>query len=223
MSFTTIFVEYEDRNNNWNLLESYIPLEKACYSRIDSESVVKFGDKSFYKSNFISRDGVLRDLFNDQNMAFFGRGFPGDLSSGLDEILQFKQAKIDLLNSNDNSINHDNRYGKSWCYLSELMCVLLSMYNDILLNYVNLRFEKTLNDINNKVESIKNLIKSEDVDSKFNVIKTTILPRYDIGPDEEGIHEILKALEFCYYVEHLVEFIAGPVDSANIRLVFYTE
>jgi len=227
-SYTNIFIEYKDsRDNDWHLLRAYVSLEDREWDRTKSQEelekentiIFSLGDKRFCESNYLTKCGVIRDLMNDQTKSFYGRGFPKDLSYELQEILQKEQAEIDIKNETEPEFNHDWRYGKSWCLLSELNVAIEENYNKALKFYLDCKFEDELEKIYNKLDIIYNHLVPPDPN-----LKTTVKKDEYEEVDFDELDDLIYAKGFCDSIENLTNFITNSYTlDGNIRLVFYTE
>lgn len=224
-SCTIIYIEYKipDKDScNWHLLRSYIPSKDFALSSTSIfESKISVDGEKLCMSSHLFRKGIIRDLLNDQSKAIYGRGFPKQLSHELEEILEEEQSEIDVLNEKDPNMNHDWRYGKSWCYLSELRDIINNSYEKVLKNYLRERFDSELNKVLYKLDIIyKHLVPppNDDCDEKDEVEEGD-----DFGYYYDELDDLIIAKAFCSEVESLVEFIAGSTWNSEIRLIYYTE
>ena len=226
-SYTKIYVEYkDDRDNLWHLLQAYVPLKDRIYERDESEEelsdvTIKLEEKSYFISNSISKCGVIRDLLTDSGKKIFNRGFPKDMSADLENILKKQQEEIDSLNeksSNElSAINHDWRYAKSWCYLSELREEVEELYG----SYVHCAFKSELDKIYIKLSNIYDKLSP----SSISEIETEEYNECDEDEYADELEDVIYARGFCDFIEGLIDFVTGCISSheGNIRLVYYTE
>lgn len=224
-SYANIFIEYKDsRNNDWHLLRAYVPLEDREYDRNKAPEelakiAVDLGGKLYCKSESLVRCGIVRDLLNDQSKRFYGRDFPHDLSIDLQEILQLEQEEIELLNIKDPGTNHDWRYGKSWCYLSELREAIEESYSQTIKYYLEDRLEAELGRIYSKLDQIYDHLVPQDPNAKGE-------PKLELKDYSclDDLDDLIYAKGFCDHVEGLIDFVTDmrQIDG-NIRLIYYTE
>lgn len=228
-SYSIIYVEYKDnRDSDWHILQTYVPLEDREWDREKSstkelKNVVELGGIRFCVANEISKCGIIRDLLNDPGKEFNNRGFPEDLSSGVREILENQEKEIDNLNKADqreNKINHDWRYGKSWCYLTELESAVIDSYNYVEKEFMKSQFSEELVSIYTKLESIESKLFP---DNKNNTKEKETYYGIDSSVKEE-LDDLIYARSFCNYITDLVRLITGTyILENNIRLIYYTE
>ena len=227
-SCSIIYVEYKDKiDEKWHLLQSYVPLNNRIWERENpednQENTITLNENKFYISSVIEKYGIIRDLLNDPRKQFNNRGFPEDLSKELKEILDKQQDEITKLNKSDereNIINNDWRYGKSWCFLTELENVISESFRISEKNLINEEFSNELYKIDSKLDYICNKlfpdIKKEN-EQKTNVddIDSSLLDELD---------DLIYARGFCYSISELIKFITGnyPFEN-NIRIIYYTE
>lgn len=225
-SYSIIYVEYKDnRDSDWHILQTYVPLGDREWDRDKSsekelKNVIDLCGTKFCIVNEISRCGIIRDLLNDSGKDFNNRGFPKDLSFGVKEILDNQQKEIDSLNEADqreNKINHDWRYGKSWCYLTELDSAVMDSYNNTEKDFIKSQFSEELGNIYQKLDTIESML-SPNKNIKENL---------DYGVEDsikEDLDDLIYARSFCSYIADLVKFITGTyILENNIRLIYYTE
>lgn len=223
-SYANIFIEYKDsRNNDWHLLRAYVPLEDREYDRNKSpEEIAKIttdlGGKLYCKSESLLICGTVRDLLNDQSKRFCDRGFPHDLSIDLQDILQLEQEEIDLLNAKDPGVNHDWRYGKSWCYLSELREAVEESYSRAMKYYFEDKLETILSKVYSKLDKIYNHLVPPDPNKDKECSDDFLKPSYI-----DELDDLIYAKGFCDHVEGLIDFITDSRQlDGNIRLTYYT-
>lgn len=234
-SCTNIYVEYKDsRDNLWHLLKAYVPLEDREYDRKKSEEELsgiteELEGKPYFISNSIERYGIIRDLLTDTSKRFFNRGFPNDLSIDLENILKKQQEEIDKLNQEDkdsgrlDGINHDWRYAKSWCYLSELGEAVEKSYNTTRDIYLRDKFDSELNKVYRKLSEIYDKLSPPVQKEKLKSNPWTELSEDSYDYTDE-LDDLIYAKGFCDFISNLVEFITGSSSRhGDIRLVYYTE
>lgn len=225
-SYSIIYIEYKDnRDDDWHLLNAFVPLEDKEWKREkpeeEQENIITLEGKKFSISNYIERCGVIRDFLNDPGRKFNNRGFPTDLSIGVKEILDRQQEKIDEMNNADtseNRFNHDWRYGKSWCYLTELEESVSSSYNHSEKLFIMSKFSDELMKIYNKIDDLGKKVLPNPPDTM------ETCESGDALFDESDMDDLIYAKSFCYYISDLVGFITGTyILENNIRLIYYTE
>ena len=226
-SYTNIYVEYkDDRDNLWHLLKAYVPLEDRTYERNESEEelsdvTIKLEEKSYFISNSISKCGIIRDLLTESGKKFFNRGFPEDISADLENIFNKQQEEIDSLNeksSNElSAINHDWRYAKSWCYLSELREEVEKLYG----SYTRCAFNSELDKIYKKLSNLCDKLSPSSISEK----ETEEYDECDEDEYADELEDVIYARGFCDFIEGLIDFITGSISihEGNVRLVYYTE
>ena len=225
-SYTNIFIEYKDsRDNDWHLLRAYVPLEDREYDRNKTpEELAKIsvdlGGKLYCKSESILEHGTIRDLMTDQTKKIYGRGFPHDLSIDLQDILHLEQEEIYLRNLKEPEFNHDWRYGKSWCYLSELRAEIEESYNKTIKCYFEDRVEIELSKIYSRLDQLYNHLVPSQQDNKD-------CSRFEKSHDcytLDELDDLISAKGFCDHIEGLVDFVTNSMQiDGNIRLIYYTE
>lgn len=226
-SYANIFIEYKDsRDNDWHLLRAYVPLEDREYDRDKAPEelakiAVDLGGKLYCKSESLVRCGIVRDLLNDQSKRFYGRDFPHDLSIDLQNFLQLEQEEIELRNVQDPGVNHDWRYGKSWCYLSELREAIEESYSRTIKYYLEDRLDTTLSKVYSKLDKIYNhLVPPDPNKDKCNEEDLDV----DCRDYLDELEDLIYAKGFCDHVEGLVDFVTDMRQlDGSIRLIYYTE
>lgn len=231
-SYSFIYIEYkEDQDNSWNLLKLYIPINNRLFEKdVPLEErdfdVERFGDKEFRVVTNFEKSGIVRDFLNASDKPYVNRGFPDNLSSELKQILDNQQKEIDRLNDLDtreNKINHDWRYGKSWCYLNELYEAIEKSYKITEKYYIQDRFSLELSEINQKLKEIHKIVLAKNKKDD-NEINENLCKCCDYRSSFEELDDITYASGFCNLILDLVNHVTGSLMSTNyIRLVYYTE
>lgn len=227
-TYSSIFIEFKKKDDSqWHLLEAAVPLSFVdhTYSEesADDNHTIEIGEVKMNRMFTLVRQGDVRDLLAGHDAPFNDRGFPDDLSPELKEMFDKVQQKIDS-KENDFLLGRDWRWGKSWCYLSELE------------SYLDKRLEKSKSDILKEHSKLF----SRDISDKLDTILAAVsgnkqIPtRKDETDDYNEIEEMLdyymnEELDSIIWLKQFVSGIAlihefltddWSYDS-SIRLVFY--
>lgn len=223
---SSIYIEFKRKGDQqWHLLEGIVPLDYRDRSfneeEPDSNHIIEIGGVKMNRMFNIVRQGCVRDMLAGHDAPFNDRGFPDDLSPELKAMFDKVQQKIDS-KENDVFGGRDWRWGKSWCYLSELQ------------DYLEGRFEKCKASILS--EHSKQL--SFGISEKLDVILAVVAgktfkdkkPEYDENDIEEmlnyyleeELNEIIWLKEFASGIALIHEFLTDEwFSESSIRLVFY--
>lgn len=218
-SCSIIYVEYRVNNNSpWELLKLYFPIKDEL--KYDKKDLIELGGVKLFVSNSIVKCGIVRDVLNDPSKKFNNRGFPDDLSLELKEILDKQQEVIEEVNkSNGYDLNHDWRYGKSWCSLFELIDNIDNSYHKCLQFLMETKFSEELTSIKYQLRQI-NLKLSPQENMKQDKEYSDIDADVDYCND---LDDLIYAKSFCDYLYSITAVTNQGILEDNIRIVYYTE
>jgi len=228
-TYSSIFIEFK-KKKQWHLLEANVPLTFVDHSYSgepspDDNHVIEIGGIKMNRMFTLVRQGDVRDLLAGHDAPFNDRGFPDDLSPELKEMFDKVQGKIDS-KENDLFLGRDWRWGKSWCYLTELQSYLderlerckaaiLSEHSKQLSYGISEKLDAILAVVNGKKPKPK---KRKDDDDDY--IDQGEMLEYYLG---EELNEIIWLKEFAAGIALIHEFLTDEWFSEDsIRLVFYT-
>lgn len=227
-TYSSIFFEF-NKKDQWYLLEAAVPLTFVDHSYSESSPddnhVIEIGGVKKNLMFTLVRQGCVRDLLAGHDAPFNDRGFPDDLSPELKEIFDKVQQKINS-KENDLFLGRDWRWGKSWCYLTELQAYLderldkckaaiLSKHSKQLSYGISEKLDAILAAVNGKKIETK---KKQQEDEDDYIDQGEMLEYY---LDEE-LNEIIWLKEFAAGIALIHEFLTGEWFSEDsIRIVFY--
>ena len=228
-TYSSIFIEFK-KKDQWHLLEATVPLTFVDHSYSgepspDDNHVIDVGGVKMNRMFTLVRQGCVRDLLAGHDAPFNDRGFPDDLSPELKEMFDKVQKKID--EHPDSFLRgRDWRWGKSWCYLTELQSYLdeqlerckattLREHSKQLSYGISEKLDAILAAVNGKMPKPKKW-KDEDDDDYINPGE---MLEYYLS---EELSEIIWLKEFAAGIALIHEFLTDEWFSEDsIRLVFY--
>ena len=227
-TYSSIFIEFK-KKDQWHLLEAAVPLTFADHSYSgmspDDNHVIEVGGIKMNRMFTLVRQGDVRDLLAGHDAPFNDRGFPDDLGPELKDMFDKVQQKI---NEHPDSYlrGRDWRWGKSWCYLTELQSYLderlerckaaiLREHSKQLSYGISEKLDAILAAVNGKKIEIK---KKQQEDEDGYIDQGEMLEYY-LG---EELDEIIWLKEFAAGIALIHEFLTDEWCSEDsIRLVFY--
>ena len=222
MSRTSVlYIEYRKNDKSpWRWIRPLMPSQDVDWAEKDPGYMVDIngtGNKEEYKFAYeLSKQGTIRDLFNDYNVDFNNRGFPSDMSEGLKKFME------------NNSDQFDGIWGKSYASLREIIdCVNLQIKEAEAhkQEYVNKENNAT---IHQKLNLIMQSLGGIDVHSNLlNMSSNEDMSDEDdyeyIGEYDEIIDDYKYCLSFFEGINQIVDFCTNTwTDDTNIRIIFFT-
>jgi hypothetical protein len=191
----------------------------------DDNHVIEVGGIKMNRMFTLVRQGDVRDLLAGHDAPFKDRGFPDDLGPELKDMFDKVQQKI---NEHPDSYlrGRDWRWGKSWCYLTELQSYLderlerckaaiLREHSKQLSYGISEKLDAILAAVNGK----KIEIKKKQQEDEDDYIDQGEMLEYYLG---EELDEIIWLKEFAAGIALIHEFLTDEWCSEDsIRLVFY--
>ena len=228
-TYSSIFIEFK-KKNQWHLLEGIVPLnykDWSCYGgepSPDDNHAIEIGGVKMGRMFTLSRQGDVRDLLAGHNAPFNDRGFPDDLSPELKEMFGKVQQKIDS-KENDLFLGRDWRWGKSWCYLTELQSYLDERLERCKTAILREHSKQLSYGISDKLDAIlatvngKKLKPKKQKDGDDGYIDQGEMLDYYLG---EELNEVIWLKEFAAGIALVHEFLTDEwFLEDSIRLVFY--
>ena len=227
-TYSSIFIEFK-KKDQWHLLEAAVPLTFVDHSYSgmspDDNHVIEVGGIKMNRMFTLVRQGDVRDLLAGHDAPFNDRGFPADLGPELKDMFDKVQQKI---NEHPDSYlrGRDWRWGKSWCYLTELRSYLderlerckaaiLREHSKQLSYGISEKLDAILAAVNGK----KIEIKKKQQEDEDDYIDQGEMLEYYLG---EELDEIIWLKEFAAGIALIHEFLTDEWCSEDsIRLVFY--
>lgn len=222
MSRTSVlYIEYRKNDKSpWRWVRPLMPSQDVDWAEKDPGYMVDIngtGNKEEYKFVYeLSKQGTIRDLFNDYDVDFNGRGFPSDMSEDLKKFME------------NNSDQFDGIWGKSYASLREIIdCVNLQIKEAEAhrQEYVNKENNAT---IHQKLNLIMQSLGGIDVQSNLlNMSSNEDMSDEDdyeyIGEYNEIIDDYKYCLSFFEGINQIVDFCTNTwTDDTNIRIIFFT-
>ena len=227
-TYSSIFIEFK-KKDQWHLLEGIVPLDYkdwSCYGgepSPDDNRVIEIGGVKMGCMFALCRQGRVRDLLAGHDAPFNDRGFPDDLSPELKEMFDKVQQKIDS-KQNVGLFGGDWRWGKSWCYLTELQSYLderlerckaaiLREHSKQLSYSISEKLDAILAAVNGKKSKPKKRNDDDDYIDQGEMLDYYL---------SEELSEIILLKEFAAGIALIHEFLTDEWFSEDsIRLVFY--
>ena len=227
-TYSSIFIEFK-KKDQWHLLEGIVPLDYkdwSCYGgepSPDDNRVIEIGGVKMGCMFAICSQGRVRDLLDGHDAPFNDSGFPDDLSPELKEMFDKVQQKIDS-KQNVGLFGGDWRWGKSWCYLTELQSYLderlerckaaiLREHSKQLSYSISEKLDAILAAVNGKKSKPKKRNDDDDYIDQGEMLDYYL---------SEELSEIIWLKEFAAGIALIHEFLTDEWFSEDsIRLVFY--
>ena len=227
-TYSSIFIEFKKKSDSqWHLLEAAVPLSFVGHTysgeSADDNHTIGIGGVTMNRMFTLARQGDVRDLLASHDAPFNDRGFPDDLSPELKEMFDKVQQKIDS-KDNDFLFGRDWRWGKSWCYLSELESFLDKSLEKCKSDILKEHSKQFSRDISDKLYAILAAVsgnmkiptKKDDADD-YNEIEEML----DYYMNEE-LDSIICLKQFVSGIALIHEFLTNDwCYDSSIRLVFY--
>ena len=225
MSRTSVmYIEYRKNDNSpWRWVRPLMPSQDIDWAEDDPGYMVDTTDnKEQYKFVYeLSKQGIVRDLLNDNDVDFNGRGFPKDMSEDLKKFIESDPERFDGI------------WGKSYASLQEMIdCVNLKIkeIESRKQEYINKQnnatihqkldlIMKSLGGINVQEDLLNNAFKDKSNDEDEDMYDD-----YDyIGEYDDMIDEYKYCLNFLAGINQIVDFCTNSwADASDIRIVYFT-
>ena len=221
MSRTSVlYIEYRKNDKSpWRWVRPMMPSQDVQWSEYDQEYMVDVNNtdnKEPYKFTYeLTKQGMVRDLFNDSDVDFNNRGFPGDMSEDLKKFME------------DDPGQFDGTWGHSYASLKEIIdCINLKIktaeahkqeyvnkQNNVTIHQKLDLIMKSLGGINVQADLLNGAVENEESEDDYDYIL-----EYD-----ELIDDYKWCLSFFEGVNQIVDFCTNSwEDASNIRIVYFT-
>ena len=221
MSRTSVmYIEYRKNGDSpWRWVRPLMPSQDIDWAEDDPGYMVDIngtGNKEEYKFVYeLSKQGIVRDLFNDNDVDFNGRGFPKDMSEELKKFMESDPERFDGI------------WGRSYASLQEIIdCINLKIktteahkqeymnkQNNITIHQKLDLIMKSLGGINVQADLLNDAVEKEESEDDYDYIL-----EYD-----ELIDDYKWCLSFFEGVNQIVDFCTNSwEDASNIRIVYFT-
>lgn len=225
-TYSSIFIEFK-KKDQWHLLEAAVPLTFVEHSYSgepspDDNHVIEIGKTKMNRMFTLVRQGDVRDLLAGHDAPFNDRGFPNDMSPELKEIFDKVREKIDS-EQNVGLFGGDWRWGKSWCYLTELQSYLDERLERCKAAILREHFKQLSYGISEKLDAILAAVNGKKFEPKKqnddDFIDQGEMLEYYLG---EELNEIIWLKAFTAGIALIHEFLTDAWFSEDsIRLIFY--
>ena len=228
MSRTTVmYIEYRKNNDSpWRWVRPLMPSQDIDWAEDEPGYMVDINgndNKEEYKFVYeLSKQGIVRDLLNDNDVDFNGRGFPKDMSEDLKKFIESDPERFDGI------------WGKSYASLQEMIdCVNLKIkeIESRKQEYINKQnnatihqkldlIMKSLGGINVQEDLLNNAFKDKSNDEDEDMYDDD----YDyIGEYDDMIDEYKYCLNFFAGINQIVDFCTNSwAFETNIRIIYFT-
>ena len=228
MSRTSVmYIEYRKNGDSpWRWVRPLMPSQDIDWAEDDPGYMVDINgndNKEEYKFVYeLSKQGIVRDLFNDNDVDFNGRGFPKDMSEDLKKFMESDPERFDGI------------WGKSYASLQEVIdCVNLKIkeIESRKQEYINKQnnatihqkldlIMKSLGGINVQEELLNNAFKDTSNDEDEDMYDDD----YDyIGEYDDMIDDYKYCLNFLAGITQIVDFCTNSWSfDTNIRIIYFT-
>lgn len=222
MSRTSVlYIEYRKNHKSpWRWIRPLMPSQDVSWSDKEPQYMVDVngtGNKESYKFVYeLSKQGIVRDLFNDHDVDFNDRGFPEDMSEDLKKFMESDPDQFDGI------------WGKSYASLNEIIdCVNLQIKETEThkQEYMNKQNNTTIHD---KLDLIMKSILGINVEERIRDMFTD----EEISDDDycdyileydELIDDYKYCLSFFEGINQIVDFCTNSwTDESDIRIIYFT-
>ena len=229
MSRTSVmYIEYRKNGDSpWRWVRSLMPSQDIDWAEDDPGYMVDINgndNKEEYKFVYeLSKQGIVRDLFNDNDVDFNGRGFPKDMSEDLKKFIESDPERFDGI------------WGKSYASLQELIdCVNLKIkeIESRKQEYINKQNNATIHQkLDLIMKSLGGINVQEDLlntafkDTSNNDEDEDMYDDdYDyIGECDDMIDDYKYCLNFLAGINQIVDFCTNSwAFETNIRIIYFT-
>lgn len=222
MSRTSVlYIEYRKNDKSpWRWVRPLMPSQDVRWSDKEPQYMVDVngtGNKEPYKFAYeLSKQGIVRDLFNDHDVDFNDRGFPNDMSEDLKKFMENDPDQFDGI------------WGKSYASLKEIIdCINLQIKEteSHKQEYINKQNNVTLHHKLNLImrslggldvqSDLLDMSKNEDMDDED---YCDYILEYD-----ELIDDYKYCLSFFEGINQIVDFCTNSwTDESDIRIIYFT-
>lgn len=195
-----IFIEFKKSiESEWNLFAPLIPKNQINYNYSEplTDDIIINNIKYVYAFQD-KKQGIIRDLLDDDNISFNRRGFPPNLSKQLNEYLN----KIDL----------DGCWGKSYVNFDELYSCLSDKESWAKTQISKYSTKKDYEIINSKLDAILNNIKYKEIKLE----NDDMLTEY-----EEYLDDIQWIYRYIHSIQDMIRFCTNSIETYNYRLIYF--
>ena len=228
MSRTSVmYIEYRNNSDSpWRWVRPLMPSQDIDWAEDEPGYMVDIngtGNKEEYKFVYeLSKQGIVRDLLNDNDVDFNGRGFPKDMSEDLKKFIESDPERFDGI------------WGKSYASLQEMIdCVNLKIkeIESRKQEYINKQnnatihqkldlIMKSLGGINVQEDLLNTAFKDKSNDEDEDMYDDD----YDyIGEYDDMIDEYKYCLNFLAGINQIVDFCTNSwAFETNIRIIYFT-
>lgn len=229
MSRTSVmFIEYRSTSSGpWKWLCPLMPADEVCWSNDEPTHMVDINGNDLkvpYKKVYeLSKQGTIRDMFNDDDVEFNGRGWPSDMSPELRDYID------------KNTDQFDGIWGKSHATLSEISACIDAQkkkWETYKQEYIskkdNISIHEKLGYIIKFLAGSKDLEQLKyfctELEHKENMGDESDEEYYDyLGEYNELIDDYVFAGSFINGITQIVDFCTNSwTDDTDIRLIYFT-
>ena len=222
MSRTSVlYIEYRKNDKSpWRWVRPLMPSQDVHWSDKEPQYMVDVngtGNKEPYKFVYeLSKQGIVRDLFNDHDVDFNDRGFPEDMSEDLKKFMESDPDQFDGI------------WGKSYASLKEIIdCVNLQIKEteSHKQEYMNKQNNVSIHD---KLDLIMKSILGINVEERIR----DMFRDEEISDDDycdyileydELIDDYKFCLSFFEGINQIVDFCTNSwTDESDIRIIYFT-
>ena len=229
MSRTSVmYVEYRKNDDSpWRWVRPLMPSQDIDWAEDDPGYMVDIngtGNKEEYKFVYeLSKQGIVRDLFNDNDVDFNGRGFPKDMSEELKKFMESDPERFDGI------------WGRSYASLQEIIdCINLKIktteahkqeymnkQNNVTIHQKLDLIMKSLGGINVQEDLLNTAFKDT---SNNDEDEDDFEDDYDyIGECDDMIDDYKYCLNFLAGINQIVDFCTNSwAFETNIRIIYFT-
>ena len=226
MSRTSVlYIEYRKNHKSpWRWIRPLMPSQDVSWSDKEPQYMVDVngtGNKEPYKFVYeLSKQGIVRDLFNDHDVDFNDRGFPEDMSEDLKKFMENDPDQFDGI------------WGKSYASLKEIIdCVNLQIKETEThkQEYINKENNTTIHEKLNYI--LKFLSGEKDLEQlKYFILDVDNSEQRDddyycdyILEYDEIIDDYKYCLSFFEGINQIVDFCTNSwTDESDIRIIYFT-
>lgn len=222
MSRTSVmYIEYKKNSKSpWRWVRPLMPSQDVDWAEKEPSYMVDVngtGNKEEYKFVYeLSKQGTIRDLFNDNDIDFNDRGFPEDMSEELKKYIE------------SNPDQFDGIWGKSYASLQEIIdCVNLQIKEvechkqEFMNKHNNVTIHEKLDLI---MKSLGGIYVQQELINKSNNKDTDDMDYNEfILEYDEIIDDYKWCLGFFTGINQIVDFCTNTwSDASNIRIIYFT-
>ena len=222
MSRTSVlYIEYRANDKSpWRWVRPMMPAQDVRWSEREPSYMVDVNGndiKEPYKFVYeLTKQGIVRDLFNDHDVEFNDRGFPTDMSIELKNFIDSHPDEFDGI------------WGKSYASLKEITdCIELQIKETEAhkQEYINKENNTTIHE---KLNLIMRALGGLDVQSDlFNKSRNKDMSDDDYCDYILEYDEIIGDYKYCYSffegINQIVDFCTNSwTDDTDIRIIYFT-